>query len=296
MFHKFRKSLQELKPGEIGFFIASIGAVSASIMATSQVRENIRQREENATREWQDMIVHAQKLVHEGCPYEGIARLKFYRAKLRHEVSQIGISDATPSELADEWLRRRNRGDIEAIEIDCIRLRLKRLWHSVENAVKHQEERNQKEGIALSSMRSGQQTLIEILGGGLGKEQVNGLLLQKTLMFLEPLDKCTCRNHPRCVWDRDCPTFYRYIRKVLDIQSDWPTETTNEDDFRPDAPRSDQEGYTPITQRIPQSRVALAMSKQEVSKKMEKTVTKTDAIPSDQALIALAMLKLMDSE
>lgn len=162
--------------------------------------------------------------------------------------------------------------------------------------MKHQEERNKKEGVAgKPTVRSGEQTLIEILGGGLGKEEVNGLLLQKTLMFLEPLDKCTCRNHPRCVWERDSPTFYRYIRNVLDIESDWPSETTNEDDFRPDAPRSDQEGYTPITQRIPESRVAIAMSKRESSQKDRRRV-ESEITSSDQALVALAMLKLKEEE
>jgi hypothetical protein len=105
--------------------------------------------------------------------------------------------------------------------------------------------------------------LKDLLGGGMGKHQANDRLVLKTLMFLERLDLACCRNHPKCLWERDSPSFYSFLRQQYEIPAEWPDDTTNVDDFALDAPPMNSPEHKRLYQSLPQSRVAQMMEKRE---------------------------------
>eukprot|EP00041_Stephanoeca_diplocostata_P016104 m.313687 g.313687 ORF g.313687 m.313687 type:complete len:258 (-) comp20256_c1_seq26:245-1018(-) len=214
----FREFLQSLKPGEIGFVIASFGATSALILTSNSIFQASKQREVAAHKEWRKVTAHVEHLVSEGTPVEGLSTIKFYQSRLREEARDLlGIEDATTDEICDEWVRRRNKGDREALEIEHVRLRLKRFWHSIESAAEYGVQHHQTINSSRSSKRyvpseinqqgehigtCGGHVLKDLLGGGMGYSEANDRLVLKTLMFLERLDLACCRNHPKCIWER----------------------------------------------------------------------------------------------
>ena len=101
--------------------------------------------------------------------------------------------------------------------------------------------------------------LAELLSGGVGKNEANDRLIVKTLMFLEPLDKACCRNHPKCVWSRDESSFYRLLRTNSDMPPGWPGPHSNDDDFDADAPPTNSEEYHSSYYRVPPSRLSQCM-------------------------------------
>ena len=88
-----------------------------------------------------------------------------------------------------------------------------------------------------------------------------GLLCR--LVFLKRLDQASCRNHPECVWARDQPSFYKFLRQQFAIDPGWPTPTTNVDDFSDTAPPMDSAEYRRLYNATPQSRLARAMGARE---------------------------------
>eukprot|EP00041_Stephanoeca_diplocostata_P016102 m.313530 g.313530 ORF g.313530 m.313530 type:complete len:221 (-) comp20256_c1_seq19:3408-4070(-) len=150
----FREFLQSLKPGEIGFVIASFGATSALILTSNSIFQASKQREVAAHKEWRKVTAHVEHLVSEGTPVEGLSTIKFYQSRLREEARDLlGIEDATTDEICDEWVRRRNKGDREALEIEHVRLRLKRFWHSIESAAEYGVQHHQTINSSRSSKR-----------------------------------------------------------------------------------------------------------------------------------------------
>ena len=98
----FRSFLQGLKPGEIGFCIASVGACSATLLAHNKIEDGEaplgcergslastpssagRKRSEEARQaEWRRSLSHVDRLVSEGGVLGGLSTIKFYRARLR---------------------------------------------------------------------------------------------------------------------------------------------------------------------------------------------------------------------
>ena len=191
---RFRHFLQGLKPGEIGFCIASVGACSALLLASNKVAQHAERRQAAERSEYVRAQQHVDRLVSEGAPLEGLSTIKFYRAHLREEAKQrAGVLDPTPDELCDEWLRRRNRGDARALQVEAARLKLKRFWHSIEHAVRQQELRGVS--AAARGARAEEDILRDLLAGGMDKTQPNDRLILKTIMFLERLD----RKHEKMV-------------------------------------------------------------------------------------------------
>ena len=386
----FRLFLQGLKPGEIGFCIASVGTVSASILlrnAFVEKRKEAERRELEIQREvakskaseYRQLSQYVDQLVASGAPLEGLSQIKFYRRRLRQQaVKELRTRDVTWQEVDDEWLRRRNAGEKEALEIDAIRLKLKRFWHSIEgvaefveaDALREEEEREKSPmGIAVADPSSGaldyhangtkgafsrrySQRLLQagsretadpveggsssgssssssesaapaspatsssgsgtststadntplagsprwtgsrwessptpeenilhaLLAGGSGKTEANDRLVPKTIMFLESLDRACCRNHAKCVWERDAPSFYSYLRTrhsatgghrpvtrggkpVSRIPKSWPGPYQNDDDFDAGSPPTNSPLYD--ERRIPKSRFAQRMAEAE---------------------------------
>ncbi len=269
---RFRRFLQGLKPGEIGFCIASIGAVSAGLLTYAAVGDRDRRREARAAARWRHELRHVERLVNEGAPLEGLSAIKWQLRAIRQEAEQEGVADATLPELADEWLRRRNRGEADALEIDIRRLRLKRFWHSIENAVQLHRSLDNLQGEQGDAgdnsggdrlPSSAEPVLRELLSGGMEKRDANDRLCQKTLVFLERLDQACCRNHPACDWKRDRPSFYGFIRKEVGVAEDWPTDQTNEEDFSADAPAMNTAAFAREYLRTPDSRVSRAFEERD---------------------------------
>eukprot|EP00941_MAST-03F_sp_MAST-3F-sp1_P001762 g1762.t1 len=271
----FRAFLQNLKPGEIGFIIASIGSCSAILMGINSFVQLERDRSERRRMEWEQVAENVKSLVNEGKPISCLARIKYYQARLRNEARKCGIYDATTDEICDEWWRRRNEGDRDALEIENTRLELKRFWHSIERAARvrmklletsddkyfNNESDYYDENETSNTSRHEQRVLKGLLCGGTDKNQVNDRLAQKTLMFLERLDLACCRNHPNCVWDVDQPSFYSFLRRQYGIDENWPQLDTNIDDFTEDAPKMNTEEYKKLYSSCPPTRVALEMQK-----------------------------------
>ena len=101
--------------------------------------------------------------------------------------------------------------------------------------------------------------LKDLLNGGMGTNQANDRLVQKTLMFLERLDLAACRNHPKCQWERDAPSFYAFLREQFDISEDWPQADTNVDDFSLYAPTMNSKEQKFMYPIVPNTRVAQRM-------------------------------------
>lgn len=257
---KFRHFLRSLKPGEIGFCIAGVGTCSAALLARSNWASQKQRLEEQRVAEWRKVGEHVDNLVSLGTPLEGLSTIKFYQARLREDAKKAGVEDPTTDEICDEWLRRRNKGDTEALKIEHVRLRLKRFWHSIEAAASHR----------LGMLRSSNggnigpgEVLQDLLAGGMGSAQANDRLVHKTLVFLERLDLACCRHHPKCRWARDAPSFYAFLRAQCDIPAEWPAPDQCIDDFSPDAPKTNSKEHLEKYQRIPPSRVAQAMNARE---------------------------------
>ena len=262
---RFRVFLQGLKPGEIGFCIASVGAISALLLASNKVANGAEKRRAGALAELRRSQRHVDRLVSEGAPYEGLGTIKYYHAQLRGEARRVGVEDPTADELCDEWVRRRRRGDMEALKVELTRLKLKRFWHSIEQATQqHQKHQRQYGGGGdAAECNAAEPVLKDLLGGGMGKDQANDRLVLKTLMFLERLDLACCRNHPKCVWDRDAPSFYGFLRRSADVPADWPGPFSNEEDFGEDAPPMDSPEFARLYNAVPRSRLALRMHELE---------------------------------
>ena len=251
----FRTFLQSLKPGEIGFVIASVGASSAAVLSISSFFQSADRRKADLRKEWKKMTAHVEQLVSEGTPVEGLSTIKFYQARLREEARvQIGIDDATTDEICDEWIRRRNKGDVDALKVEHTRLRLKRFWHSLESAAQYRTKEMKE-----TTKEQKSTVLKDLLNGGMGTNQANDRLVQKTLMFLERLDLAACRNHPKCQWERDAPSFYAFLREQFDISEDWPQADTNVDDFSLDAPTMNSKEQKFMYPIVPNTRVAQRM-------------------------------------
>ena len=73
----FRRFLRTLKPGEIGFVIASLGALSASILTASSLQQAAKQKEYERAQQWKKRIADVKHLVSEGTPVEGLSTIKF---------------------------------------------------------------------------------------------------------------------------------------------------------------------------------------------------------------------------
>merc|ERR1712187_735299 len=89
---------------------------------------------------------------------EGLSTIKYYRHKLRDEAyRKCGFLDYSSDELCDEWWRRRQRGDPEAMQIEHTRLKLKRFWHSLEHAaqwrIMDQERKKEEDEASSRSIR-----------------------------------------------------------------------------------------------------------------------------------------------
>jgi hypothetical protein len=274
MFQRFRSFLQTLKPGEIGFCIASVGSLSVAILFANRIEQQKLQLLVQKREKFQSLAMHVDQLVGAGTPLEGLSQIKFYRRKLREQVvKDLGLADASWDEICDEWVRRRNMGDQEALEIEKIRLKLKRFWHSMEGCAKFIEESELDEA---GDRPSDQTVLTSLLSGGSGKTEANDRLILKTIMFLETLDRACCRNHPKCDWERDAPSFYGFLRThgqegsgverypVLSghdqsqIARDWPGPYSNDDDFDEDAPPINSRLYE--QRKVPSSRIAQQMA------------------------------------
>ena len=250
----FRTFLQSLKPGEIGFVIASVGASSAAVLTINSFQSKQDKIAADQRKEWKKVTAHVKQLVSEGTPIEGLSTIKFYQARLREEARlQVGIENATTDEINDEWVRRRNKGDGDALKIEHTRLRLKRFWHSIESAAEYRNKIYPKE--------QKERVLKDLLNGGLGTNQANDRLVQKTLMFLERLDLATCRNHPNCRWERDAPSFYSFLRDQFEIPIEWPEPDTNVDDFSIGAPKMNTIDQKKLYNTVPKTRVAQLMEK-----------------------------------
>ena len=274
---RFRVFLQNLKPGEIGFAIASVGTASATVLTLNSFAQASRQKEADRRKEWKKMTHRVEQLVSEGTPYRGLSTIKFYQARLRQEAVQVGVENATHDEICDEWIRRRNKGDEDALKVEHVRLRLKRFWHSIETAAQYRiqqmEAANEEKKTAnvtkihadgnVGNKESESGVLKDLLGGGMGNHQANDRLVLKTLMFLERLDLACCRNHPKCLWERDSPSFYSFLRQQYEIPMKWPDDTTNVDDFARDAPSMNSPEHKRLYQTVPPSRVAQMMEKRE---------------------------------
>jgi hypothetical protein len=271
----FRKFLQSLKPGEIGFVIASVGVTSASVLTFNSLYQASKQQESDRRKQWKKRIADVKHLVSEGTPVEGLSTIKFYQARLREEARvKLGITDLTSDEICDEWLRRRNIGDSEALKVEHVRLRLKRFWHSIESAAQYRIQELEAplettsthvvkaESSETTSVESSN-VLKELLGGGMNRTEANDRLVQKTLMFLERLDIASCRNHPKCVWSTDQPSFYSFLRKQFSIDDTWPSPDTNPDDFTIDAPTVNSPEYKNLYNRTPESRLAQMMEQRK---------------------------------
>ena len=98
----FRAFLQGLKPGEIGFCIASFGGISATLLARKSLSDEAKQKEKAALAQWQGVGRHVDQLVSQGAPHEGLSTIRFYAARLRGECREVlGIADATNDEVCD---------------------------------------------------------------------------------------------------------------------------------------------------------------------------------------------------
>ena len=259
---RFRLFLQGLKPGEIGFAIASVGTVSALLLASNKVAQTEEKRRASVLAEWRRSQRHVDRLVSEGAPYEGLSTIKYYRAALRQDAMRLaGVRDVTADELCDEWLRRRNLGDGKALEVERTRLKLKRFWHSIEHAVAQHAAQGVGRGTAGASeaVAAPEHVLQDLLGGGMAKDQANDRLVLKTLMFLERLDLACCRNHPQCVWERDKPSFYAFLRRSASVPPSWPGPYSNEEDFGDDAPPMNSLEFARVYNTVPSSRLAQRM-------------------------------------
>ena len=191
----FRAFLQGLKPGEIGFCIASFGGISATLLARKSLADETKQREKAALAQWQGVGRHVDQLVSQGAPHEGLSTIRFYAARLRGECREaLGIADATNDEVCDEWLRRRDRGCPEALAVEHVRLRLKRFWHSIETAALQRQAMLRTDptlptraatttaahGSGGSAGRPQDHVLQDLLQGGMDKNQANDRLVHKT--------------------------------------------------------------------------------------------------------------------
>ena len=275
MMSGFRPFLQSLKPGEIGFVIAALGACSASILTFSSFQNASKQKEYDRRKQWKKRIADVKHLVSEGTPVEGLSTIKFYHARVRDQAKvQFGIDDVTTDEICDEWLRRRNIGDSEALKVEHVRLRLKRFWHSIEAAALYRIQEleattttktkvGKPEPSKTTSSVESSNVLKELLGGGMNRTEANDRLVQKTLMFLERLDIASCRNHPKCVWSKDQPSFYKFLRKQFSIDETWPSPDTNPDDFTIDAPTINSPEFKKLYNTTPESRLAQMMERQK---------------------------------
>lgn len=268
-FRAFRGFLQSLKPGEIGFCIFTAGAISASLLLSNKVRDAKRDHEDFIRSQWRQMVSHVDRLVSEGTPLENLSLLKFYRKGLREKaVHELKLTDVTNDELCDEWVRRRNLGERSALEVEYARLRLKRFWHSIETCCDYHLERTgaavarpgtdsveqENDGSTRttttrnnSNEKPQPSILHELLSGGSDKHEPNDRLILKTLFFLESLDRACCRAHPKCIWERDQPSFYKFLRREADIDrvlgQQWPGPYSNDDDFDRDAPETNSAAY-----------------------------------------------------
>lgn len=262
MAHRFRTFLRDLRPGEIGFCIASVGTISAGLLLSNKISQARAEKEREREREWKKMVRHVDRIVMESTPVVELAKVKYYMRRLRRE-SGLPIEDdgreghVVPSythhEIADEWVRRRNEGDKDAFDVEQSRLRLKRFWHTVERCVRYHQQHRLGDDDKDDDDTS---ILTEVLAGGTGKKDPNDRLVLKTLFFLENLDRACCRNHPKCVWSRDAPSFYSLLRRNAGrSEASWPGPYANDDDFDPDAPDINTTRYFEQYNAVPDSRL-----------------------------------------
>ena len=120
-----------------------------------------------------------------------------------------------------------------------------------------------KRGAGSSMDLDSTKVLQDLLDGGMGKTQANDRLVLKTLVFLERLDRACCRNHPKCDWGRDAPSFYGFLRRQYGVPATWPSARTNVDDFTEGAPLMGSAERRAQYNVTPSTRVAQGMEQRE---------------------------------
>ena len=250
-----------------------MGAISAGVLLSNKITEANRKEEKEREDDWRRLVRHIDQLALNAAPISELANIKYYMRRIRNETREAAgvkpnvttntVEEAekifSHDEIADEWVRRRNNGNESALKIERSRLKLKRFWHTVENTVDFHHDSTTESG----SSQDESAILSDLLGGGRGKKEPNDRLILKTIFFLEMLDKACCRNHPKCVWERDAPSFYSLLRRNARRDEAWPGPYSNDDDFDPDAPPINSSKYNGMYNRVPDSRLALVMSKRK---------------------------------
>ena len=239
-----------------------MGAISAGVLLSNKIAETNRKDEKEKENDWRRLVRHIDQLALNAAPISELANIKYYMRRIRNETREKETSSEeeeafSHEEVADEWVRRRNNGNESALKIERSRLKLKRFWHTVENTVNFHHDSTES-----GSSEDEAAILSGLLGGGRGKKEPNDRLILKTIFFLEMLDKACCRNHPKCVWERDAPSFYALLRRNAS-RGVWPGPYSNDDDFDPDAPPINSRLYREMYDRVPDSRLALKMSKRK---------------------------------
>eukprot|EP01134_Creolimax_fragrantissima_P001870 CFRG1870T1 len=254
-FGRFRLFLKSLGPGEAGFVNACVGLTAFSL-AFYRHQLDIRDQKEREAEQDAELTF---SIVNKIKPGAILQTMKRYRSRLRLETREIGIDNPTRSELTDEWLRRRNVGDPDAENLNVLRLEIKAMLRACVNFIEHHpDKKTHITGLSTTNP--------------IGSAPVSEQEFRKVLLFVEPLDKACCKNHPTCNWDEDKPPEYDFLRTVYNIPIDWPSEQQNEDDFSPGAIPEDDPKYIRISDKIPATRVAQRFNALDNLKKAESNV------------------------
>jgi hypothetical protein len=157
-----------------------MGAISAGVLLSNKIKESGLKEEKEKEKDWRRLVRHVDQLALNAAPISELANIKYYMRRVRKEGEENEIF--SHDEVADEWVRRRNNGNEDALKIERSRLKLKRFWHTVESTVNFHHEKNE-------NSQDESAILSDLLQGGRSSSEPNDRLILKTIFFLEMLDR-----------------------------------------------------------------------------------------------------------
>jgi hypothetical protein len=100
------------------------------------------------------------------------------------------------SEWPSIWYREKNQGMEEALQVDILKKNLKGFFYFLKYSYERNPERK------------------EFFNEVLHDDPVNKDIVKKFLNLVEPLDIENCLKEENCIWERDAPHIYEWLRKI----------------------------------------------------------------------------------
>jgi hypothetical protein len=104
------------------------------------------------------------------------------------------------SEWPSIWYREKLQGKEEALVVENLKKNLKGFFYFL----KYSYERNPERKDAFQEL--------------LHDDPVNKDIVKKFLKLVEPLDIEKCSKEENCIWERDAPHIYEWLRKIYNIE------------------------------------------------------------------------------